>query len=176
MKRVAFLLLFNVAIVVTALDDAGDVWATPAVGFAATTLVEGPLAEINVPNKPIVPNSSEEDRRAKGWLSLQKTSGSSYLYVQNNVWQPGGTTGWHAHPGHSLIIVTAGAVTDYDGSDPDCKPHVYTKNLEFVDHGGSHIHAIRNEGNIVAQTTAIQLIPTGAARRIDVADPGNCRF
>src|SRR5215211_6166590 len=42
------------------------------------------------------------------WLSIQKTKGPSDLYVQNNVWAPGGTTGWHTHPGHSLIIVTAG--------------------------------------------------------------------
>jgi hypothetical protein len=176
MKRITFLVLFSVAIMVTALYSAGDVWATPAVGFTATTLVEGAFGEIDVLNKSVVPNSSEDDRRAKVWLSLQKTSGLSYLYVQNNVWQPGGTTGWHTHPGHSLIIVTAGTVTDYDGSDPDCKPHVYTKNMTFVDHGGSHIHAIRNEGNVVAQTTAIQLIPAGATRRIDVADPGNCHF
>ena len=48
------------------------------------------------------------------------------MYVQSNVWQPGGSTGWHTHPGHSLIIVTAGTVTAYEGDDPDCTPHVYT--------------------------------------------------
>jgi hypothetical protein len=175
MRRMVCLVLFG-AIVAAALCFAGDVWATPAVGFTATTLVEGTFSEIDVLNTSIVPNSSEDDRRAKAWLSLQKTSGSSYLYVQNNVWQLGGTTGWHTHPGHSLIIVTAGTVTEYDGSDPDCKPHVYTKNMTFIDHGGNHVHAIRNEGNVVAQTTAVQLIPAGAARRIDVVDPGNCHF
>jgi hypothetical protein len=56
--------------------------------------------------------------------------------VQNNVWQPGGTTGWHTHPGHSLIIVTAGTVTAYEGNDPDCTPHVYTQGMGFVDPGG----------------------------------------
>ena len=49
---------------------------------------------------------------------MQKTKGASDLYVQSNVWAPGGTTGWHTHPGHSLIIVTAGTVTAYDGDDP----------------------------------------------------------
>ena len=46
--------------------------------------------------------------------------------VQNNLWVPGGSTGWHTHPGHSLIIVTAVTVTAYDGDDPSCTPKTYT--------------------------------------------------
>lgn len=174
--RRTYLIVLGISIAVAALYSAGGVWATPAVGFTATTLVQGTFGEIDVSNKSIIPNSSEDDRRTKGWLSMQKTSGPSYLYVQSNVWQPGGSTGWHTHPGHSLIIVTAGTVTEYEASDPDCKPHVYTKDMTFVDHGGQHVHIIRNEGDGVAQTTAVQLIPAGAARRIDIQDPGNCHF
>ncbi len=73
-----------------------------------------------------------------------------------------------------LIIVTEGTVTNYEGHDPDCKPHVYTKGMTFIDSGGDHEHIIRNEGSVVAKTTAVQLIPEGAMRRIDVADPGHC--
>jgi len=46
----------------------------------------------------------------------------------------------------------------------------------FVDDGGGHVHVIRNESGSVAQTTAVQLIPAGAVRRQDSADPGNCSF
>ena len=120
------LLILTAAIALTALYCAANLWATPAVGFTTTTLVKGTFGEIDVLSKSIIPNSSEDDRRAKTWLSMQKTSGPSDLYVQTNIWQPGGTTGWHIHPGHSLIIVTEGTVTEYDGSDPDCKPHVHT--------------------------------------------------
>ena len=87
-----------------------------------------------------MPNSTEgtdetedrdsEDRDKKNtWLSLQKTKGSSDLYLQSNLWKPGGSTGWHSHPGHSLIIVTAGTVTAYEGDDPDRKPTVYTTGM-----------------------------------------------
>jgi hypothetical protein len=169
-------MMFRVAVVIAVLDYTGEVRATPAIGFAATTLVHGTFGKIDVLNKSIIPSFSADDRQAKTWLSVQKTSGPSELYVQSNVWQPGGSTGWHIHAGHSLIIVNEGTVTEYDGHDPDCKPHVYTKDMTFVDHGGDHVHIIRNEGNVVAQTTAIQLIPAGAGRRIDVADPGNCHF
>jgi hypothetical protein len=178
--RITFLLTFSTAIAASALYSAGDIWATPAVGFTGTTLVQGRFGEMDLVNKSIIPSSSEDDRRAKAWLSQQKakqnTRGQSDLYVQSNVWQPGGSTGWHTHAGLSLIIVTEGAVTNYEGHDRDCKPHVYTKGMTFIDSGGDHVHIIRNEGNVVAKTIAVQLIPAGATRRIDVVDPGNCHF
>jgi len=107
---------------------------------------------------------------------MQKIKGQSDVYVQSNVWQPGGSTGWHTHPGHSIIIVTAGAVTAYEGDDPSCKPAVYTQGMTFVDPGGDHVHLIRNEGAVAASTMAVQVIPAGATRRIDAPDPGNCHF
>ena len=100
----------------------------------------------------------------------------SDLYVQSNVWEPGGSTGWHTHPGHSLIIVTAGTVTAYEGDDPNCKPTLYTQGMGFVDPGGDHVHLIRNEGGVEARSIAVQLIPADAVRRIDAEDPGSCPF
>jgi quercetin dioxygenase-like cupin family protein len=172
------LVFFSAAIVFAALTamNTGNAWATPAVGFTATTILRGPFARIDILGKPIIPDSTENDQRAKAWLSLQKTTEPSELYVQSNVWQPGGSTGWHTHPGHSLIIVAAGTVTEYEGPDLDCKPHVYSKGMTFMDPHGGHAHIIRNEGDAEARTFAIQLIPAGVPRRIDFVDPGNCHF
>jgi quercetin dioxygenase-like cupin family protein len=123
------------------------------------------------------PDAQQPGNHGNVWMSLQKTKGLSDVYVQNNTWQPGGTTGWHSHPGHSLIIVTAGTVTDYEGDDPSCTPHVYTVGTGFVDHSGdSHVHLIRNEGTVPATTVAVQLIPADTTRRIDAPIPGNCPF
>lgn len=172
-RKRTLLMLFTLAI--TALYGAARVLATPAAGFTATTIVHRTITEFDA-NQPIIPNSADDDQRARLWLSQQEISRPSSLYVQSNVWHPGGTTGWHTHPGNSLIIVTAGAVTEYDGADPDCKPHIYTRNMAFIDHGGTHVHILRNEGTTTAQTTAVQLIPAGDARRIDIANPGHCPF
>ena len=168
-RGITRLVVFSAVIVVAAVFYAGHVGATPGSGFTSTTLAKGKFGDIDVFNKFILPKGGI-------WLSLQKTEGDSDLYVQSNTWQPGGTTGWHTHPGHSVIIVTAGTVTEYDGNDPTCTPHVYTQGMTFVDPGGSHVHIIRNEGNVVATNIAVQLIPAGQPRRIDVADPGNCPF
>ena len=168
------LALASATIAVMALHHLGRALATTAEGYKTTLLAVGRFDEIDLVS--FLPQGRNTEGNEQLWQSLQKTKGSSDVYVQSNVWTPGGSTGWHSHPGGSLIIVTAGAVTDYEGHDPACKPHVYTQGMGFVDPGGDHVHILRNEGNVVAQTTAVQLIPAGAARRIEVADPGNCHF
>ena len=152
--------------------------ATPAVGFVGATIALGRFADMDVFNQQLIATAAWRgaDSAQEIWGSLQKTKGASDVYVQNNVWQPGGDTGWHSHPGHSLIIVTAGTVTDYESDDPACKPTVYTTGMGFVDSGGDHVHLIRNEGSVVASTMAIQVIPANAARRIDADAPSNCHL
>ena len=153
-----------------------NVQATPASGFAGTPLAVGRFDEIDVSNHVFFPDADGNPGHKQLWLSHQKTKGPSDLHVQSNTWAPGGTTGWHTHPGHSLIIVTSGAVTVYEGHDSSCTPRVYTQGMGFVDEGGDHVHVIRNEGGVEARTVAVQLIPAGAARRADA--PGNpaCTF
>lgn len=151
----------------------GQALATPPSGFVGTTIAQGRAGEINAFNHAVIPGRPPNGRL---WLSLQKTKGPSDLYVQNNVWQPGGTTGWHTHPGHSLIVVTAGTVTAYEGDDPSCTPHVYTVGQMFVDEGGDHVHVLRNEDAVEARTVAVQLIPAGAQRRVDAPANPACGF
>ena len=153
---------------------AGNVLATPASSFVGKTLAMATFGEI----------ASHVHTIPASWQEMLDTKGSSDLYVQQNTWDPTGcscipSTGWHTHPGPSLVIVTQGTLTEYDGDDPTCTPHVYTANTAdnaFVDPGGGHVHIIRDESGAPAQTVAVQLIPAGAVRRQDVPDPGNCSF
>jgi hypothetical protein len=170
-KKLGWTLLLSTVIVFTAVYARRAVATppTPPPAFVSTPLAVGQLGEIDVFNQIVLANN-------RVWASRQKTRGVSDMYVQNNVWQPGGSTGWHSHPGHSLIVVTAGTLTAYEGDDPDCKPHVYTQGMAFLDHGGSHVHIIRNEGTVDASTIAVQLVPMGASRRIDAPDPHTCAF
>ncbi len=146
---------------------AGTLLATPSSGFTGTTLAVARFSEIDVKN---------HDIPADSWQARLKTQGLSDVYVQNNTWAPGGSTGWHTHPGHSLILVTEGAVTAYEGHDPSCGARVYSAGTGFVDAGGDHVHLLRNEGTVPAKTIAVQLIPANATRRIDMPAPGNCPF
>ena len=143
--------------------------ATPANGFSAKTLAMATFDELDI-NLHTIP--------ADVWQARLKTKGLSDLYVQSNMWMPGGSTGWHTHPGPSLVIVTAGTITAYDSDDPTCTPHIYSANTaqnNFVDAGGGRVHLVRNEDSIVvANAIAVQLIPAAATRRIDAAASGNC--
>jgi quercetin dioxygenase-like cupin family protein len=164
-KKLTWLVLLGAAIVTMA----GSALATPPVGFSSLTIAQGRFGAFDVSNYFI-------SNTGKLWFSEQKTQGPSDLYVLTNIWQPGGSTGWHTHPGHTLIVVTAGTITHYDGDDPGCKPHVYKAGMTFVDRGGTHVHIVRNEGDIEAQVIAVRLVPAGQAGRIDAPDPGKCSF
>lgn len=163
-------------VVLGAVGYVGLIQATPASGFSASTLAVGRLPEFDVTHHLVRELPPESNSKKDVWLSLQKTKGDSDLYVQSNVWQSGGTTGWHTHPGHSLVTVTSGTVTNYDGDDPSCTGTVYTVGMTFVDEGGDHAHLIRNEGFVEARTIAVQLIPAGATRRIDAQGNAACPF
>jgi hypothetical protein len=172
MRRTLVTVLIGVTLTGT-IAYVGNVMATPASGFTGTTIAVGRFGDIEVTNQMLRMLGDGPPQRDL-WLSLQQTKGPSDLYVQNNLWVPGGSTGWHTHPGHSLIIVTAGTVTAYDGDDPSCTPKTYTAGMGFVDAGGDHVHLLRNENSVEARTVAVQLIPAGAVRRIDAASPTAC--
>jgi quercetin dioxygenase-like cupin family protein len=105
-----------------------------------------------------------------------QTKGFSDVYIVTNTFAPGGHTGWHTHPGPSLLSVKSGTATYYDGDDPTCTPQVVVAGEGFVDQGGGHVHLVRNEGDEELEVVAFQLIPAGEARRIDAPNPGNCPF
>jgi hypothetical protein len=154
---------------------AGNVLATQSQAFSSTTLAKATFGEID---SHVV--------AMPGWQEKIKTHGDSDLYVQQNTWDPSvcdnkcvPSSGWHTHPGPSFVIVTQGTVTEYDGDDPTCTPHVYSANgtNAFIDIGGGAVHIIRDESGAVAKTTVVQLIPAAAQRRLDVTPaPGNCPF
>jgi hypothetical protein len=174
MKRI-WLLAVLVAVVGFAVY-AGNVFATQSQGFTGSTVAKATFGNVF---------SHVQTHEPQFWNEIIKTEGASDLYVQQNTWDPttcGGcipTTGWHTHPGPSFVIVTQGTVTEYDGDDRTCTPHVYTAgtaNNSFVDIGGGAVHMIRNESGALAKTVAVQLIPAGATRRQDAPDPGYCSF
>ncbi len=107
--------------------------------------------------------------RGFGWDLKTKVKGDSDLYVTKHTFAPGGQTGWHSHPGPSLITVIQGTLTIYHD---DCTVETFTAGQSFTDLGCGDIHNARNEGGVDAIDVAVQLVPHGAPRRIDVANPG----
>src|SRR5262249_28238164 len=133
----------------------GLAWATPGQGIT-TTILAGPtlLGEGHLKSE-----SELNDVKIK-------TEGLSDVYVVHNRIVPGGHTGWHSHPGPSIISVVSGQATEYRSDDPNGTVH--DAGTAFVDEGGDHAHIVVNEGNTDLVLVAFQILPRGAPRRIDV--------
>ncbi|HEY1366712.1 MAG TPA: cupin domain-containing protein [Gaiellaceae bacterium] len=156
----------------------GKVLATPATGQMTTTLANATSGDLDLSGQALVTTVGNDGKPHPSgvWLAWIKTHGLSDLYVIDNKFAPGGTTGWHSHAGPSLIFVVNGSITNYASDDPTCSPHVYGKGSSFVDAGGDDVHMLRNEGTDTAETIAVQFIPQGVPRRTDAAEPSNCHI
>ena len=109
------------------------------------------------------------------WHVEVKAHKSLDLAVQQIVFQPGGYSGWHSHPGPVFIQVVSGTMTFYKSDDPSCTPIVRTAGQGFLD-VGEHAHIARNETASPATNIVTYFAPPGAALRIDQPNPGNCPF
>ena len=122
-QRITVLAVCSAVMVIGILSYSAHVSATPPSGVTTVMLApKSTLAPFEVFNHAIVPNPNgdgDNDRDDQMlWLSMQATKGPSDFYIVSNTWpavdptgqRPVATTGWHSHPGHSLIVVTAGTL------------------------------------------------------------------
>ena len=143
--------------------------ATPPAKVTTSTIGVGRFTNIDATAKTDI----DPGPATKFWRARIKTKRSSDLHVLQNTIAPGGTFGWHRHPGPSLVIVKSGTATFYLASDPTCTPHVVPAGSGFVDQGHD-VHVVRNEGSVDLVTVVVSLVPAGFDRRIDAPSPGNC--
>jgi quercetin dioxygenase-like cupin family protein len=136
----------------------GIAWATPGAGIS-TTIVSG----------PIVLDESQVVTESRDHGVIFKTRGLSDVYVVSNTIAPGGHTGWHSHPGPSIVSVVSGTATEYRSDEPGGVVHA--AGTAFVDEGGDHAHLVVNEGTTNLVLVACQILPRGAPRRIDEPAP-----
>lgn len=86
-------------------------YASPPTGLTPTTLATGSFANpVRVHNDGV----------------RLRTKGATNVRVQQIVFAPGSSSGWHHHPGLVLIVVTSGSVTF---SDEHCKAKEYGPGL-----------------------------------------------
>ena len=142
---------------------------TPAPGVVTTTFGVGRFDSIDSLTKTDV----DPGRRTNFWKARIKTKGRSDLHVLQNTIAPGGTFGWHSHPGPSLVIVKSGTATFYMADDPTCTPEQVSAGSGFVDNGHD-THVVRNEGSVDLVTVVVSFVPAGFTRRIDEPAPANC--
>ena len=157
------LVLASFVVVVGIVVYASAVLATPPSGVKPTEFGVGRLG------------SFATSGRIGAWSAKMNIKGISDLHVLSNRIEPGGSFGWHSHPGPSFVIVKSGTATFYLGADPRCRAHRVRAGSTFVDQGRA-VHIVRNEGRVDLVTVVVSFTPRGATRRIDASDPGTCPF
>jgi quercetin dioxygenase-like cupin family protein len=160
-------LLIAPALVITAALTAVPARATDPCGVRSENLAVG-----HYPSGLLNLMCNELDQY--GWNFKMMVKGNSDVYVTRHTFPVGAHTGWHTHPGPSLITVVAGELTVYEADNPTCTPTVYKAGQSFTDIGCGDVHLVRNEGTVCAQDVAVQIVPAGQPRRIDKPAPGNC--
>jgi quercetin dioxygenase-like cupin family protein len=130
-------------------------WATPSEG-STTTILTGPVVLDEIDTK-----SDTDDHSVK-----LKTKGLSDVYVSHIRIVPGGHSGWHSHPGPSIISVKAGTLTLYDDCDDFLTPHDYPAGTGLVE-DAECVHKVVNEGDTDLEIVVVQIVPLGAPRRMD---------
>jgi quercetin dioxygenase-like cupin family protein len=171
MKARGIILATAVTSLVGAFLYGGDVVATPATPGGVTTTI---MATSTLDPLHLSAHAAPVAGEGHGWKLWLKTHGLTDAYVVDNKFAPGADTGWHSHPGPSIVFVVAGTMTNYSSDAPGCAPQVYPTGSSFVDPGGDDSHLLRNEGTVPAETIAFQMIPNGATRRIDEPVPAGC--
>ena len=147
----------------------GNVFATPTRGVTTSLIGIGRFGDIDATTKTDIDPATRTDF----WQARINTKGITDVHVLQNTIAPGGTFGWHSHPGPSLVIVKSGTATFYLASDPSCSPQVVQAGSGFVDNGHD-THVVRNEGSVDLVTVVVSFVPAGFARRIDEPAPANC--
>jgi len=92
--------------------------------------------------------------------------------------EPGGSSGWHTHPGPVFFTVRTGTLTVYEGDDKSCRPLFFPAGTGAVEAATmKHSHMVRNETGMVAEAVVTYIVPVGAnPLRTDLPNPGNCVF
>ena len=134
-------------------------WATPGSG-GTTTVLSGPVAFDDIHVQSATPEHT---------VAIN-TRGISDVFVSHIKFVPGGHSGWHSHPGPSLISVKSGTLTLYDDCDDFLTGHVYSAGTGLVEDAGC-VHRVVNEGATDLEIYVVQIVPLGAPRRIDEPAP-----
>src|SRR5438132_7088915 len=130
------LLLIAPALVIIAALTAVPARATPACGL--NTVI---LALEHFPSGSLNLMCNEFDQYE--WDLKTMVKGNSDVYIVQNTFPVGAHTGWHTHPGPSLVTVTAGTTTAYEADAPNCTPKIYHTGDSFTDLRRGDVHLLQ---------------------------------
>ena len=147
-------------------------WATLSVGLAGlvATLTATPSEATPPSGLTNIPLARGTDT-SHGTIPLR--FGTDIAMAQITV-NPGGSSGWHSHPGGAIIIVQAGTLTTYRSVGRKCESTTYVAGQAFIERPGE-VDQVLNTGSVpYVLYVTFPRVPPGGATRTDEPDPGTC--
>jgi quercetin dioxygenase-like cupin family protein len=131
--------------------------ATPPSGLKSELLVRGAAGQFRIVDDSF-------------GLTLEARQPTDLALVKATL-DPKGSTGWHTHPGQSLVIVKSGTMTTYMPHDGRCVRHQIAAGQAFVHPKG--VHNFLNTGTEPLEFYVAYFVPAGAAPLLNDA-PAAC--
>jgi quercetin dioxygenase-like cupin family protein len=147
-------------------------WALVSVGLAGvvtamTVAPSGATPPAGLTNVPLARGTNTSD----GTIPLK--AGSDVAVAQITV-NPGGSAGWHSHPGGAIVVVQQGSLTVYESLGSTCEATTYTAGQAFIERPGE-VDQVINTGTIpYVLFVTFPRVPQGESTRTDEPDPGTC--
>jgi quercetin dioxygenase-like cupin family protein len=135
-----------------------------AAAYSSTVLATPPSL---LTNTPLARGTNTSD----GTIPLQ--FGTDIAMAQITV-DPGGSSGWHSHPGGAIVVVKSGSLTVYQSVGSQCTSVTYGAGQAFVERPGE-VDDVFNTGTVpYVLFVTFPRVPLGASARTDEPNPGTC--
>jgi quercetin dioxygenase-like cupin family protein len=194
--------LTSVALVVVALAAAGlaadrifsddTASATPGRGFTSTVIARGAFTQNFTFGTPTVGVISRKVRiktksgfvtrtvkikvdTIRRAITCAPTTPCDTAFQQAMI-PPGGSSGWHTHPGATFVAVAQGEGTIYRVVGSDCTAEKIGVGTGFAQMPTER-HVVRNEGSVPFVVYTLYVLPPGTANtgiRVDQPQPTEC--
>lgn len=152
-------LLFAIALaLMVTLIGAGSATATPPSGLTSELLARGAAGKFRVKGQNLDMTIKAKEPTDLAMVKATLTAN--------------GYTGWHKHPGPSLVVVKQGTLILREPHHGRCASHTYGPGQAFVHPEGVHNFVAGSEG---AEFFVTYFVPAGAAPLLtDAATPRGC--
>ena len=108
---------------------------------------------------------------SEGTIAFQE--GTDIVAAQITV-IPGGSSGWHSHPGGAIVVVKQGELTVHRSVGSQCETTGYTAGQAFIERPGEVDDAVNNGTIPYVVFVTFPRVPQGGSARINLPDPGTC--
>jgi quercetin dioxygenase-like cupin family protein len=106
-----------------------------------------------------------------GTIPLQ--AGTDIAMAQITV-DPGGSSGWHSHPGGAIIVVKTGTLTVYRSLGGQCQTETFSAGQAFIERPGEVDQVVNAGSSPYVLFVTFPRVPQGESPRIDEPNPGTC--